>query len=350
RADAAEEVDIQGRLEVPAREVLLCVAVSPYVLFGAQQSPQLHARLAIQLKVMRHRLAGHPCVQLVRCDRELHDMHEVGDVGVGVVASVEVFDAKLHLGLAVLRGARRERLEHLLEAVIDRIFAGDALVQLGQLRPPRAGDEMFGCHLLEEPARAAKLEVDAERRLQECCKAAVQLLDKDERRHADDLDLSVKPQAWVWLGLAFAVRQRLDGHEVAVVAQFDPRHRNARTWSRDVRAVSNMHQAAGPPGALYRGAQVRDQLVEALDERPCLASALDVITVLANGPQVVLPAGRHSASQRDDARLHYSIPLVYSPPPASQKDRPTVESALDPSRLIVKCSFCNNSRSNSAIR
>ena len=84
-----------------------------------------------------------------------------------------------------------------------------------------------------------------------------------------------------------------------------------------------MHQTAGPPGALYRGAQVRDQLVEALNERPCLASALDVIPVLANGPQVVLPAGRHSASQRDDARLHYSIPLVYSPLPRVKKiDRP----------------------------
>ena len=155
--------------------------------------------------------------------------------------------------------------------------------------------------------------------MQERGEGSVQLLHKYERRHADDLDLPVEPQAWVRLGLSFAVRGRLDGHEVAVVAQLDPCHRDARTWSREVRAVRHVHESTRAPGALNRGAQLRYELVEALDECPRLAAALHVIAVLANGPKVVLPAGGQSASQRDDARLHLQHPPLYFPFPACKK-------------------------------
>src|SRR5260370_41327806 len=162
---------------------------------------------------------------------------------------------------------------------------------------------MLGRHLLEEPARAAQLKVDAERGLQERREGSIQLLDEHERRHSTDLDLAVEPKAGIRLGLAFAVRRRLDGHEVAVVSQLDPRHRNPRTRSGDVRAVGHVDEAARAPGALDRDAQVGDQLVEALDEGPRLAAALDVIAVLADGPKVVLPAGRQRTSQRNYAGL-----------------------------------------------
>ena len=151
-ADAAEEMDVQRWLKVPAGEVVFRVAVSPHVLFGAKQSSELHAGFAIQLKVMRNRLAGHHGVDLVRPYRQLHDVHKVGYVGVGVATSVQLFQAEPDLGLAVLGGAGREGLDHLLEGVVDCVLAGHALVQVGQRGPPPVGDELLGRHLLEEPA------------------------------------------------------------------------------------------------------------------------------------------------------------------------------------------------------
>src|SRR6266853_5588689 len=126
---------------------------------------------------MRDSLARHPRVDLVRGNSKLHNVHEVGDVGVGVVASVEVFKAEPDLGLAVFRAAWRESLDRFLETVIDRILAGDALIKLGQRRPSRLSAEVLGRHLLEQPAGAAQLKVDAELRLQERRKGSIQLLD-----------------------------------------------------------------------------------------------------------------------------------------------------------------------------
>jgi len=65
------------------------------------------------------------------------------------------------------------------------------VVQRGDRRPAGCGDGSVGRLLLGEPARTAKLEVDAERRLQERDERAVQLLHIDVGRDSGHVDLAV---------------------------------------------------------------------------------------------------------------------------------------------------------------